>query len=248
MSERAFDPNDFQHRPHGVEISGTWPTEPPCPREVWLEVWDRENTFQQSVDRRPAEKPYVFFEGPPSANGKPGIHHVMARAIKDIFCRFQTLKGHRVERKAGWDTHGLPVELGVEKEFGITKEDIGTKLTVEEYNDACRKTVMRYTRSGTTSPVKWATGWTWMRPTSPTTPSTWSRCGGCWPKCTRRACCTRATPSSPTAPWRGRLSSHELNQPGTYRDVKDTTIVAQFHATPEFVQALLAKCGLPTKG
>ena len=120
----------------------------PALAEEWLEVWERENTFQQSVDQRPADKPYVFFEGPPSANGKPGIHHVMARAIKDIFCRFQTLKGHRVERKAGWDTHGLPVELGVE-ELGITKEDIGSKITVEDYNEACRKTVVATRPNGT---------------------------------------------------------------------------------------------------
>ena len=96
-----------------------------------LSAWESDGTFQKSIDSRPADRPYVFFEGPPSANGKPGIHHVMARAIKDIFCRFHTLKGYRVERKAGWDTHGLPVELGVEKELGITKEDIGVKLTIE---------------------------------------------------------------------------------------------------------------------
>ena len=170
----------------------------PTLAKEWLEVWERENTFQQSIDRRPADKPYVFFEGPPSANGKPGIHHVMARAIKDIFCRFQTLKGHRVERKAGWDTHGLPVELGVEKELGITKEDIGTKLTVEEYNDACRKTVMRYTSEW--NELTRQMGY-WVPRTSPTTPSTWNRCGGSWPNCTKRACSTKATPSSPTAPW-----------------------------------------------
>ncbi|MDE0721986.1 MAG: class I tRNA ligase family protein, partial [Flavobacteriales bacterium] len=110
-----------------------------------LELWERENTFQASIDSRPADNTYVFYEGPPSANGMPGIHHVMGRAIKDIFCRYATLKGKRVERKAGWDTHGLPVELGVEKELGITKEDIGTKISVEEYNNACRKAVMKYT-------------------------------------------------------------------------------------------------------
>ena len=110
-----------------------------------LEVWEKENTFKASVELRSEDDPYVFYEGPPSANGMPGIHHVMGRAIKDIFCRFATLKGKRVERKAGWDTHGLPVELGVEMELGITKEDIGTKITVEEYNQACRKAVMKYT-------------------------------------------------------------------------------------------------------
>ena len=106
--------------------------------------WEEESTFKKSIESRPDSKPFVFFEGPPSANGLPGIHHVMARAIKDIFCRYKTLKGYRVERKAGWDTHGLPVELGVEQEMGITKEDIGTKISVENYNKACRKNVMKY--------------------------------------------------------------------------------------------------------
>ena len=107
--------------------------------------WENEKTFEKSITSRDDEVPFVFFEGPPSANGLPGIHHVMARAIKDIFCRYKTLQGFQVNRKAGWDTHGLPVELGVEKELGITKEDIGRSITIEEYNDACRKAVMKYT-------------------------------------------------------------------------------------------------------
>jgi isoleucyl-tRNA synthetase len=110
-----------------------------------LDFWKKENIFEQSVTSREGKTPFVFFEGPPSANGLPGIHHVMARAIKDIFCRYKTQKGFQVKRKAGWDTHGLPVELGTEKELGITKEDIGTKISIEEYNEACKKTVMRYT-------------------------------------------------------------------------------------------------------
>lgn len=110
-----------------------------------LEHWEENNVFEQSVTSRDENKPFVFFEGPPSANGLPGIHHVMARAIKDLFCRYKTLKGYQVKRKAGWDTHGLPVELGVEKELGITKEDIGKKITIEEYNNACKEAVMRYT-------------------------------------------------------------------------------------------------------
>ncbi|MDT8413591.1 MAG: class I tRNA ligase family protein, partial [Vicingaceae bacterium] len=110
-----------------------------------LEQWEANKVFEQSVTSRDENKPFVFFEGPPSANGLPGIHHVMARAIKDIFCRYKTLKGYQVKRKAGWDTHGLPVELGVEKELGITKEDIGKKITIEEYNNACKAAVMRYT-------------------------------------------------------------------------------------------------------
>ena len=110
-----------------------------------LEYWKTDSTFEKSISSRKDSKDFVFFEGPPSANGMPGIHHVMARAIKDIFCRYKTLKGFKVERKAGWDTHGLPVELGVEKELQISKEDIGSKISIEEYNDACKKAVMKYT-------------------------------------------------------------------------------------------------------
>ena len=104
-----------------------------------LAFWEEENIFEKSITTRDENKPFVFFEGPPSANGLPGIHHVMARAIKDIFCRYKTLKGFQVKRKAGWDTHGLPIELGVEKELGITKEDIGKRITIEQYNEACKK-------------------------------------------------------------------------------------------------------------
>ena len=110
-----------------------------------LEKWDSENVFVESVENREGQPSFIFFEGPPSANGLPGIHHAMGRTIKDIFCRYKTLKGFQVKRKAGWDTHGLPVELGVEKELGITKEDIGKKISVEDYNNACKKAVMRYT-------------------------------------------------------------------------------------------------------
>ncbi len=107
-----------------------------------LTRWEQEKIFEKSINNRPESKTYTFFEGPPSANGMPGIHHVMARTIKDIFCRYKTLKGYQVKRKGGWDTHGLPIELAVEKALGITKEDIGKKITVEQYNDACRKEVM----------------------------------------------------------------------------------------------------------
>src|ERR1051326_7953328 len=113
-------------------------------REI-LAWWDKENIFEKSVSTREGAEPFVFYEGPPSANGMPGIHHVMARSIKDIFCRYQTLKGKQVKRKAGWDTHGLPIELAVEKTLGITKEDIGKKISIEDYNKACRKEVMKYT-------------------------------------------------------------------------------------------------------
>ena len=221
----------------------------PALAEEWLELWDREDTFQQSVDRRPADKPYVFFEGPPSANGKPGIHHVMARAIKDIFCRFQTLKGHRVERKAGWDTHGLPVELGVEKELGITKEDIGTKLTVEEYNDACRKTVMRYTSEW--NDLTRQMGY-WVDMDAPYVTYHTKYMESVWwllSQLHKKGMLYKGYTIQPYSPMAGTgLSLHELNQPGTYRDVKDTTIVAQFHATAESRAALLAKAGVADDG
>ena len=110
-----------------------------------LSFWDKDKTFEKSISSRNDSKRFVFFEGPPSANGKPGIHHVMARALKDIFCRYKTLKGFKVERKAGWDTHGLPIELGVEKQLGISKEDIGTKISIEDYNKSCKDAVMKYT-------------------------------------------------------------------------------------------------------
>ena len=217
--------------------------------QEWLERWDRENTFQQSIDRRPADKPYVFFEGPPSANGKPGIHHVMARAIKDIFCRFQTLKGHRVERKAGWDTHGLPVELGVEKELGITKEDIGTKLSVEEYNNACRKTVMRYTSEWNELTRKMGY---WVDMEAPYVTYRTKYMESVWwllRELHAKGMLYKGYTIQPYSPMAGTgLSSHELNQPGTYRDVKDTTVVAQFHATTEATEALRSRLGLPDDG
>ena len=117
----------------------------PAVADQVLKYWEENDIFQESIESREGNKPFVFYEGPPSANGLPGIHHVMARAIKDIFCRYKTQKGFQVKRKAGWDTHGLPVELGVEKELGITKEDIGKKISVEDYKKACREAVMRYT-------------------------------------------------------------------------------------------------------
>ncbi|MGB2470431.1 MAG: class I tRNA ligase family protein, partial [Flavobacteriales bacterium] len=221
----------------------------PALSEEWLAIWDDEKTFEQSVTTRPAEKPYVFFEGPPSANGKPGIHHVMARAIKDIFCRFQTLKGHRVERKAGWDTHGLPVELGVEKELGITKEDIGTKLTVEEYNDACRKTVMRYTSEW--NELTRQMGY-WVDMEAPYVTYHTKYMESVWwllAQMHKKVLLYKGYTIQPYSPMAGTgLSSHELNQPGTYRNVKDTTVVAQFRATEDSKAQLLAKCGLQDNG
>ncbi|MDQ6610164.1 MAG: class I tRNA ligase family protein, partial [Bacteroidota bacterium] len=116
---------------------------PSIEKEV-LERWEKEKTFQKSISLREGAKPFVFYEGPPSANGMPGIHHVISRTLKDLVCRYKTMQGFKVERKGGWDTHGLPVELGVEKELGITKEDIGKKISVEEYNQKCREAVLRY--------------------------------------------------------------------------------------------------------
>lgn len=225
------------------------PLDLPSLSQEWLKVWDEENTFQQSVESRPADKPYVFFEGPPSANGKPGIHHVMARAIKDIFCRFQTLKGHRVERKAGWDTHGLPVELGVEKELGITKEDIGTKLSVEEYNDACRKTVMRYTSEW--NELTRQMGY-WVDMEAPYVTYHTKYMESVWwllEQLYNKGMLYKGYTIQPYSPMAGTgLSSHELNQPGTYRDVKDTTVVAQFRAVPEAKASLLGRLGLTDDG
>ena len=199
-----------------------------------LSDWERENTFQKSIDSRPADRPYVFFEGPPSANGKPGIHHVMARAIKDIFCRFHTLKGYRVERKAGWDTHGLPVELGVEKELGITKEDIGVKLSVEEYNDACRKAVMRYTDIWNDLTLKMGY---WVDMETPYITYENKYIESVWwliKQMNDKGLLYKGYTIQPYSPAAGTgLSTHELNQPGAYQDVKDTTVVAQFRALPE---------------
>lgn len=194
-----------------------------------LEQWEENKVFEQSVTSRDENKPFVFFEGPPSANGLPGIHHVMARAIKDIFCRYKTLKGYQVKRKAGWDTHGLPVELGVEKELGITKEDIGKKITIEEYNNACKEAVMRYTDvwNNLTRQMGY-----WVDMDDPYITyenkyieSVWWLLG----QLHQKGLMYKGYTIQPYSPKAGTgLSSHELNQPGCYKDVKDTTCVAQF--------------------
>jgi isoleucyl-tRNA synthetase len=199
-----------------------------------LEQWEREKVFERSVETRDPKKPFVFFEGPPSANGMPGIHHVMGRTIKDLFCRYKTLKGYQVKRKAGWDTHGLPVELGVEKELGITKEDIGTKITVEEYNDACRKAVMRYTDvwNNLTRRVGY-----WVDMDDPYITYENKYIESVWwllKQLFDKNMLYKGYTIQPYSPKAGTgLSSHELNQPGTYRDVKDTTVVAQFKVRGE---------------
>lgn len=196
-----------------------------------MKKWEDENTFQASIDSRDENKPFVFFEGPPSANGLPGIHHVMARSIKDIFCRYRTLKGYQVKRKAGWDTHGLPVELGVEKELGITKEDIGTKISIEEYNKACKEAVMRYTDVWNNLTKKMGY---WVDMENPYITyeskymeSVWWLLG----QLNEKNMLYKGYTIQPYSPKAGTgLSSHELNQPGCYKDVKDTSCVAQFKA------------------
>lgn len=194
-----------------------------------LASWKAENTFEKSVETREGKKPFVFYEGPPSANGLPGIHHVMARTIKDLFCRYKTINGFQVKRKAGWDTHGLPVELGVEKELGITKEDIGTKITVDQYNKACREAVMRYTDVWNDLTEKMGY---WVDMDDPYITYENKYIESVWhllKDLHTKDYLYKGYTIQPYSPKAGTgLSTHELNQPGTYKDVKDTTIVAQF--------------------
>jgi isoleucyl-tRNA synthetase len=194
-----------------------------------LEMWKNEHTFRQSVETRRGNKSFVFFEGPPSANGIPGIHHVMARSIKDVFCRYKTMQGFCVDRKAGWDTHGLPVELGVEKALGITKEDIGKTISVKEYNDACRKDVMKYTREWEDLTEKMGY---WVDMTDPYITYDNRYIETLWwllSKLYDKGLLYKGYTIQPYSPAAGTgLSTHELNQPGCYRDVKDTTCVGMF--------------------
>ena len=208
--------------------------------EEVLKQWEAEDTFGQSLELRKDAPPFVFYEGPPSANGLPGIHHVMARAIKDIFCRYQTQKGHRVDRKAGWDTHGLPIELGVEKELGITKEDIGKKISIEEYNAACKKAVMRYT--DVWNDMTRRIGF-WLDLEKPYVTYHTKYIESVWhllKKLYDEDLLYKGYTIQPYSPAAGTgLSSHELNQPGTYKPVKDTTIVAQFKVKPDHASEFL---------
>ena len=194
-----------------------------------LENWKDKNVFKESISSRDENKPYIFFEGPPSANGLPGIHHVMGRAIKDIFCRYKTLQGFQVNRKAGWDTHGLPVELGVEKALNITKEDIGKKITIEEYNKACKESVMKYTdvwNNLTEQMGYWVDmEYPYVTYDNKYIESVWWILNEIYNKDLMYKGYT-VQPYSPAAGT--GLSSHELNMPGCYKDVKDTTVVAQF--------------------
>lgn len=204
-----------------------------------LEFWKTENIFEKSISSRPESNPFTFYEGPPSANGMPGIHHVMARAIKDIFCRYKTLKGFQVKRKAGWDTHGLPVELGTEKELGITKEDIGKTISIEEYNEACKRTVMRYTDvwNDLTEQMGY---WVDMKDPYVTYKSKYMET--VWwllKQIYNKDLLYKGYTIQPYSPKAGTgLSSHEVNQPGSYRDVSDTTIVAQFKVLTQYLPVL----------
>lgn len=204
-----------------------------------LEYWKNNKIFEKSISNRPASKPYTFYEGPPSANGMPGIHHVMGRSIKDIFCRYKTLKGFRVERKGGWDTHGLPIELAVEKTLGITKEDIGKKITVEEYNAACRSEVMRYTDVWNDLTEKMGY---WVDLDSPYITYENNYIESLWwilKELYNKKLLYKGYTVQPFSPAAGTgLSSHELNMPGTYRNVKDTSIVAQFRIRKDQVHPL----------
>jgi isoleucyl-tRNA synthetase len=194
-----------------------------------LDFWKKENIFEKSVTTREGNPPFVFFEGPPSANGLPGIHHVMARAIKDIFCRYKTQKGFQVKRKAGWDTHGLPVELGTEAALGITKEDIGKTISIAEYNEACKKTVMRYTDVWNDLTEKMGY---WVDMENPYITYKSKYMETVWwilKQIYNKDLMYKGYTIQPYSPKAGTgLSSHEVNQPGSYRDVTDTTIVAQF--------------------
>ena len=214
-----------------------------------LQFWEKDKTFDKSISTRDENKPWVFYEGPPSANGMPGIHHVMARSIKDIFCRFKTLQGYQVKRKAGWDTHGLPIELGVEKSLGITKEDIGNEkskkyISVEDYNKACRTEVMKYTD-------KWealtAQMGYWVDMSDPYITYDNKYIESVWwllQNLSEKDLLYKGFTIQPYSPAAGTgLSSHELNQPGCYRDVKDRTATVQFAISNQ--QSAILKLNLP---
>ena len=194
-----------------------------------LKDWDANDVFHKSMTEREGCPSFIFFEGPPSANGHPGIHHVMARSIKDVFCRYKTMKGFQVKRKAGWDTHGLPVELGVEKELGITKEDIGKTISIEEYNRKCRTNVMQFTEEWTD--LSHRMGY-WVDLEHPYITYDNKYIETLWfllKELYKKGLLYKGYTIQPYSPAAGTgLSSHELNQPGCYRDVKDTTVTGLF--------------------
>jgi len=216
----------------------------PSIAEDILKEWHNNNSFQKSIDIREGSPKFVFYEGPPSANGMPGIHHVMARSIKDIFCRYKTLKGFQVERKAGWDTHGLPIELSVEKELGINKEDIGKSISIEDYNKACKKAVMRYTDVWNDLTKKMGY---WVDMEKPYVTYKSKYIESVWwliQNLYNKGLIYKGYTVQPYSPKAGTgLSSHELNQPGTYQNVTDTTVIAQFKAINESLPKSLNKFG-----
>ena len=217
-----------------------------------LEKWDQEDVFAKSIATRDGAPSFVFYEGPPSANGMPGIHHVMARTIKDVVCRFKTMKGFKVLRKAGWDTHGLPVELAVEKSLGITKEDIGSKISVDDYNAACRKEVMKYTKEW--EDLTHLMGY-WVDMKHPYITYENSYIETLWwllKQLYNKGLLYKGYTIQPYSPAAGTgLSSHELNQPGCYRDVKDTTVTAEFKMVDDgndIIEEIKSKAGEKFKG
>src|SRR6201990_2127349 len=198
-----------------------------------LEEWKTNRAFQESIDLRVGKSPFIFLEGPPSANGMPGIHHVISRTLKDLVCRYKTMRGFQVERKGGWDTHGLPVELGVEKELGITKEDIGKKISVAEYNQKCREAVLRYKDQWDNLTSRMGYWVDLDHPYVTFTNEYIETLWWCLKELYQKDLLYKSVSIQPYSPAAGTgLSSHELNQPGTYKDVKDTTVVAMFRLTP----------------
>src|SRR6187431_867669 len=203
----------------------------PAIGQEMLAQWQEKQAFEKSVSLREGATPFVFYEGPPSANGMPGIHHVISRTLKDLICRYKTMKGFQVKRKGGWDTHGLPVELGVEKELGITKEDIGKKISVEEYNQKCREAVLRYKDKWDELTTKMGY---WVDLNDPYITFDNKYIETLWwilKELYNKGLLYESVSIQPYSPAAGTgLSSHELNQPGTYKDVKDTSAVAMFKA------------------
>ncbi len=205
-----------------------------------LEFWEKNNIFEQSITGREGKPTFTFYEGPPSANGTPGIHHVMARTVKDIFCRFKTFEGYQVKRKGGWDTHGLPVELQVEKELGITKDDIGAKISIEDYNKKCRETVMKYKDQWDDLTVRMGY---WVDLEHPYVTYENNYIESIWwllKQLYEKDLLYKGYSIQPYSPTDGTgLSSHELNLPGCYKDVKDTSVTAQFKVTKDEKSSLL---------
>ena len=220
----------------------------PAIEEEVLKFWETDQTFSKSVENRPASQPFIFYEGPPSANGLPGIHHVMARAIKDLFCRYKTLQGFRVERKGGWDTHGLPIELQVEKRLGITKEDIGKTISVEQYNAECRKDVMAFKDQWDQLTTRMGY---WVDLEHPYITYENNYIETLWyllKQIYQKGYLYKGYTIQPYSPAAGTgLSSHELNQPGTYKPVKDTTAVAMFKVADSSLSKLKELAGLDTE-